>query len=82
MWIAGEHLWDLGPTSVPVRVLGYAGIDGHLIVDILLGWLIVKVESCPVVPLLYGLANWIVLALMIGFACRLISHGRRSKWSG
>jgi len=79
LWIAGELMWDLDSASVAVQVLGYAGIYGHLIVDVLLSWLILRIEFYPVVLLLYGLSNWIVLALVIGFGWRSYIHGRRSK---
>ena len=79
LWIAGEFLWDLDSASVTVQVLGHAGIYGHLIIDVLLGWLVQRIEFYPVVLLLYGLLNWIVLALVIGFGCRYVFRKRRNK---
>ena len=79
MWFAGDLLWDLESASVAVQVLGYLGIYGHLIVDVLLGWLIVKVDSYPGILVLYGLSNWIVLALVIGFGCRYVTRARKNR---
>lgn len=78
MWAAGDLLWDLESASVAVQVLGYLGIYGHLIVDVLFGWLIVKVDSYPGILLLYGLSNWIVLATVIGLGCRYFTRARQN----
>jgi hypothetical protein len=78
LWFAGELLWDLDSANIYIRILGYAGIYGHFIPSIILDPFIVNIESANVILLVYGITNWIVIALCLGFACWYI-RGRYGK---